>query len=214
MPNFTDSVDKIVTVYLSSVTKESFSYKGKVYDPKPLFVSSNILRGFTCPIGCGGCCPRFSLDYLPFEKRPESATIRKIGINDTEVVIYSDLQADHQDHFCRNLNKTDGRCGIYLQRPFSCDFELIRFFQSDESTRLSQQLFGRGWQFLRIDGDRGALCEITPTDPETTKEVVRKLHRLESWAVYFGLTNKVPEILTWIEHLSVGKLGTPLKLEV
>lgn len=210
MPHFTDSIDKIIQVYFASVNLDSFTYKGRTFIVKPLYVSPNILRGFTCPIGCGGCCPRFSLDYLPMEEKPDNATARKIKIDDREVEIFSDLQEDHQDHFCRNLNKTDGRCGIYLKRPFSCDFELIRFFQSDDSTRVSQQLFGRGWQFLRIDDGRGAKCEITPADQETTKETIRKLKRLETWTHHFGISTKVPRILDWINNLSEGKLGTPL----
>jgi hypothetical protein len=61
----TDSVDKIVTVYLASVCKKQIHYKGRIYTPKPLTVSPLIFRGFTCPANCGGCCPRFTLDYLP-----------------------------------------------------------------------------------------------------------------------------------------------------
>jgi hypothetical protein len=62
---YTDSVDKIVTVYLASVCKKQIHYKGRIYTPKPLTVSPLIFRGFTCPANCGGCCPRFTLDYLP-----------------------------------------------------------------------------------------------------------------------------------------------------
>lgn len=198
MPHFTDSVDKIITTYFASVTDVKFQYKGVDYVPKPLYVSPSLLRGFTCPVGCGGCCPRFSLDYLPSEARSERAIKREILFNSRSVEVFSDLQNDHADHFCRNLDKSDGRCGIYLKRPFSCDFELIRFFQSDDSTRLSQQLFGRGWQFLRIDNDRGAKCTMTDTTDETRSEVIRKLNRLQDWTQHFGITTKVPKILNWI----------------
>lgn len=157
-----------------------------------------LLRGFTCPIGCGGCCPRFSLDYLPHENRPSNTTARDIDFDGRRVPIYSDLQLDHGDHFCRNLNRADGRCNIYQVRPFSCDFELIRFFVSEDSTRLSQQLFGRGWQFLTITGERGARCTMTPIDPATIKESIRKLNRLEMWASHFQIRTWVPEIINWI----------------
>lgn len=206
---FTDSLDKIVRVYFASVTKEEFEYKGVKHAPKSLTVSPLLLRGFTCPVGCGGCCPRFSLDYLPSENRTEKAQARLVEFNGKQLEIYSDLQNDHDDHFCRNLNKTDGRCGIYLQRPFSCDFELIRFFVAEDSTRLSQQLFGRGWQFLRIDDDRGALCTMTPVDKDTIADVIRKLNRLKQWTDYFGISTWVPEILHWIDR---GDYDIPLKL--
>jgi Fe-S-cluster containining protein len=203
---FVDSVDKIVMTYFRSVTRDSFTYKDKVYEPRPLTVSPLILRGFTCPIGCGGCCPRFSLDYLPQEKRPDYVNHnRQILFNARYVEIYSDLQADHKDHFCRNLNKADGRCGVYGQRPFSCDFELIRFFTSEEKNRLSQQLFGRGWAFLRIDDGRGALCTMTAPDEATINETIRKLNRLQMWASHFSLRTWVPEIIDWIYTGDVSK---------
>ena len=195
----TDSVDKVVQTYFRSVTKQSFTYKGTTYGPRSLTVSPLICRGFTCPVLCGGCCPRFSLDYLPGEKRPSYITSsRGIAFDGRTVEVFSDLQSDHKDHFCRNLNKADGRCGVYLERPFSCDFELIRFFVSEDSSRLSQQLFGRGWSFLRVDGERGARCDMTPPDENTIKETIRKLNRLERWASHFGILTKVPEIIDWI----------------
>lgn len=210
---FVNSIDKIVTTYFKCVTRESFQYKGVQYDPKPLSISPLILRGFTCPAGCGGCCPRFSLDYLPTEKKPPNTILRQIQFDGRTIDIYSDVQDDHTNHHCRNLNMTDGRCGIYEVRPFSCDFELIRFFTSDTSNRLSQQLFGRGWAFLKIDLDkenRGALCTMTDPDPATIQETIRKLNRLSQWATHFGIITYVPEIINWIycgdttKHLKLG----------
>lgn len=207
---FTDSVDKIVRTYFGSVTKENFVYQGITFKPRFLTVSPGILRGYTCPSGCGGCCPRFSLDYLPDEERPEGTTKRIIQFNNREIEIYSDMQDNHANHHCKNLNMTDGRCGIYLKRPFSCDFELIRFFTSEDgTTRLSQQLFGRGWQFLRIDGERGAKCEMTPIDKQSIEDVVRKLNRLKHWTDHFGISTWVPEILKWIKR---GDADIPLHL--
>ena len=196
-----DSLNKIIGVYFSCVTKEKFDYEGIIYEPRPLSVSPLLFRGFTCPVGCGGCCPRFSLDYLPDETCPEQVKERLVKFNGKEYKIFSDMQLDHNNHHCRNLNMTDGRCGIYLKRPFSCDFELIRFFQSesDEGNRMSQQLFGRGWAFLRVDNQRGALCDMTEVTKETRNEVIRKLNRLKDWTDYFELQTWVPEILSWAE---------------
>jgi hypothetical protein len=210
---FTDSLDKIIMTYFASLTKEEFEYRGIIFAPKNLTVSPLILRGYTCPERCGGCCPRFSLDYLPSEKRPPyiNAT-RMIPFNGKLVEVYSDMQLDREgEHFCRNLNMDDGRCGIHGKHPFSCDFELIRFFVADDSTRLSQQLFGRGWQFLRVDGERGAKCEMTPVDKSTTDDVIRKLTRLKEWCSYFGISNWTPEILRWIDR---GDAAFPLHLSL
>jgi Fe-S-cluster containining protein len=202
-----DSMDKVVTVYMACITAEPFEYQGKTYEPKPLQVSPLIFRGFTCPARCGGCCPRFSLDYLPHETLPDGADLaeRSVTINGREVRLLSDMQTDHDNHHCRNLNMENGRCGIHGRQPFSCDFELIRFIehaktpQSEARARLSQQLYGRGWAMLRVDGKRGALCEMTDADGHTKAEVLRKLRRLQEWSRHFGIRTKLAKIIEWAE---------------
>lgn len=202
-----DTLDKVVGTYFAAVCDEPFEYKGDYYEPKTLVVSPQLLRGFTCPAECGACCPRFSLDYLPFEKRPaEYAYLepRDIIFNRDVFVVLSDLQLDHQDHHCRNLNKDDGRCMIHGRQPFSCDFELIRFAMStkdDGVNRLNQRLYGRAWQMMRADGDRGTLCEMTPITKETMQDAVRRLERLLEWTTYFRLRTKLPRIIRWAQTM-------------
>lgn len=212
-----DSVDKIIS-YFSCVTNQQFSYKGKKYEPKRLHVSPLLLRGFTCPAACGGCCPRFSLDYLPAEPRSSLAEKRYVLFTGKFVEIYSDMQKDHKNKKCRNLNMENGRCGIYEVRPFSCDFELIRFLvATDDEKRdnvLTQKLFGRGWAMQRIDGDRGALCEMTPIDINTVSDTIRKLKRLRDWCNHFGITdNKVDAIISWAQSFDSYEKITPLILD-
>lgn len=193
-----DSVDKVVEIYIASVCSEPFVYKSKLFQPKPLIVSQGIFRGYTCPPMCGGCCPRFSLDYLPSEAKPENVLRRTVSINNTEFVIYSDMQTDHDSHHCRNLSMSDGRCNIHALRPFSCDFELIRFMRfEDKPNRVTTRLFGRGWNMLRVDGERGAKCEITAKDLKSRADTIRKLRRLKDWCDYFEIESKVQEIINW-----------------
>lgn len=197
-----DSLDKVITVYFACVTAETFSYKGKTYGPRPLRVSPGIFRGFTCPPGCAGCCPRFSLDYLPEEKWPGLGVVeaRNVDFNGRRVLVFSDLQADHNGYHCRHV-KEDGRCAVHGRQPFSCDFELLRFIEFQDQTRpnfLNQKLFGRGWAMRRVDGERGARCEMTEPTDETVREVVRKLLRLQQWAINFGLRTKLPAIIDWV----------------
>ena len=201
-----DSVDKVITTYFACVTNQQFEYKGKVHEPQALRVSPLLLRDFTCPVGCGGCCPRFSLDYLPDEDRPTSTTQRTVSFDGKGVVLFSDMQDDHDGIKCKNLNLEDGRCGIYLHRPFSCDFELIRFMVSGDPSKrknqMTQKLFGRGWNMLRVDGERGALCEMTPITDASITEVKRKLNRLKAWTDHFNLVDtKVPAVLSWIDKI-------------
>lgn len=166
---------------------------------KPLRLSPLLLRGYTCPANCGGCCPVFSLDYLPSEDKPEGVIPRDVD----GILIYSDLQKGNKGNHCKNLDHSNGRCKIHGRQPFSCDFELVRFslFSSDDhANHVAVRLFGRGWNMLRVDGERGALCEITEITPETIADVARKFRRLEEWAIDFHVPTRICAILDWIEN--------------
>jgi len=198
-----DSVDKIVTSYFPCVTKERFEYKDETYNPIPLRVSPLIFRGMTCPANCGACCSRFSLDYLPQENHPYHLETRPIEFAGRIVHICSDLQKDRAgEYYCRNLDERQGRCNIHLKHPFSCDFEVLRFKKVTNSktkiARLSNELFGRGWAMKRIDGYRGARCEMTPISKEHVSELLRKLGRLRDWTEHFGILTCIDEILDWV----------------
>lgn len=194
-----DSLDKIITRYIATVARVSFEYGGKVYVPKILKVSHLLLRDYTCPPQCGGCCFRFTLDYLPDEKRPkEGMKQRIIQVNKMDFVIWTDGQEENEGKRCKYL-QSDGRCGTYLVRPFTCDFELIRTLQNEEVVGrpnvLTQKLFGRGWSYERTDGGKGAKCEMLPITTKSTKEVVRKLLRLMEWSDYFEIDTWLPDII-------------------
>lgn len=199
---FKDSVDKIVTSYFATITKLPFTYKNTVYDPKRLYLSPLIYRGFTCPSHCGGCCPRFSLDYLPEEAKPNNTIPRLVRFNSKEYTIYTDAQEENESRYCQYLNQENGRCNNYETRPFTCDFELIRTLTYTDKHVLTQKLYGRGWAFTRIDGEKGALCEMTPPTRETVDEVIRKLGRLKEWADYFELYSWIDTIIKWVKSRS------------
>ena len=194
-----DSIDKIVTSYFAAVCAEPFEYKGRRYEVPKLTISPHLLRGFTCPEGCGGCCPRFSLDYIPGEELPYEMGTRSVFLNGLEVLVYSDTQDNVTTHHCANLRTDNGRCGIHGRQPFSCDFELIRFLHYADTgeVRGLTKLFGRGHAMLRVDGVRGALCQLTPVDAATTADTVRKLKRLAQWCEHFGVAHRVGYIVEW-----------------
>ncbi|MHC1763741.1 MAG: YkgJ family cysteine cluster protein [Verrucomicrobiia bacterium] len=206
-----DSVEKILERYFATVTRQPFRFRGTEYRPKPLKVSPLLLRGFTCPENCSGCCMKFTLDYLPSEEKPEGLTERMIEFNGNSYPIWTDAQKDNPEEWCRHSNRTNGRCSIYSVRPFSCDFELIRTFQyaGDKPNVLTQQLFGRGHSYQRVHGEKGALCEMLPPNETTVAAVVRKLERLKAWTDYFGLNDTwIPKILAIIK---AGALMMPVK---
>lgn len=194
-----DTLDKIVESYFAAITSHPFTYKGKTYEPAPLRVSPGLLRGFTCPAGCGGCCPKFSLDYLPYEAMPYEMTERIVNFNGKEISVFSDMQKDNKHFKCKNLDLDTGRCGVHGRQPFSCDFELIRFINRQGTWYINEQLFSRGWAMRITDGGTGAKCTITEATVETAMDVARRIERLSEWADYFGLENhKASGILAWI----------------
>lgn len=85
---YVSSIDKIVTSYFVAVTKEDFVFKEKLHKAKSLKVSPLLLRGFICPENCAGCCPVFSLDYLPTEQTPYQLNVREIEFNGKSIAIF------------------------------------------------------------------------------------------------------------------------------
>jgi Fe-S-cluster containining protein len=198
---FSDSVDKIVTTYFAGFTLYPFVYKRKEYLPKPLRVSPSLARGLECPPMCAGCCPRFSLDYLPFEDAPYELQERQVVVNGKEFTVLSDIQ--EPGWHCKNVIKETGRCGIHGKQPFSCDFEIIRMKHFNQLSTPNQILtapFGRAWQLLRVDDGRGALCGVTPISKENAIEAARKLKRCHEWMQYFELPSKLQSIVNWLEN--------------
>jgi len=195
-----DTMDKIVW-YFAAVTKEPFEYKGKTYHPLPLIVAPSLFQGFTCPAGCGGCCGAFTLDWLPDEERPYEVPARSIEFNHNRITLRSDVFRCADGARCPNLNP-EGRCKVHGLHPFSCDFELIKVALGENLPRnwMGSKLYSRRWRMKRMDGTRGAMCEMLPRTKETTKEAIRKLRRLQEWTDHFGLYDTyLPDIIAWGE---------------
>ena len=123
-----DTLGKIVESYFATLTAEPFNYGGKEFLPREVHIGAGIVRGYTCPAMCGGCCPRFSLDYIAPDGVPEGEkhplTMRVVAFNGRQVEVWSDMQKDHKNLKCRNLNLGTGLCNIHGFQPFSCDFEV------------------------------------------------------------------------------------------
>jgi hypothetical protein len=193
------------------MAEEPFVYAGKRYTPKPLHVSPCLFRGYTCPPGCGACCARFSLTYLPGEEQPGVGLKPfSVAFNMRKVLLLVDEQAQG-GHHCRHVRKEDGRCGIHGKQPFSCDFEILRFKHHDDRAILGTFLYGRAWAMLRIvDEGRGAMCETTPFDDDVRADIARRLQRLGTWMEHFGLrTSRLARVL---EHVRTGPHETALVL--
>lgn len=195
-----DSFDKVVMTYFAGVTAQPFTYKGREYLPKPLHVSAAFFHDYSCKLACAGCCPRFSLDYLPHEARPDYPHQQRMVVFDGRVIpLISKLQKPQADRrFCDNVNLETGACMVHGKQPFSCDFETLRFTHYADHAWLGTRPYGRGWNMMRVDGKRGALCEFPKEVTEHSREEgIRKLKRLKEWTDHAGLHTYLPSIIRW-----------------
>ena len=173
-----DSTDKIKG-YISSCNKEE------------IILSAKFFRDYTCPSGCGGCCPKFTLDYFEGErwenfKKVYPEQVPKFEQREVDgVKIFTNFQKNNDSAKCEYLNLENGRCGIHKHNPFSCEFELNKFVQKQDKTFLINKLYGRGWNMLRVDGLRGALCEMKPFNFEKFQTDIGLLDELLSIAALF-----------------------------
>jgi hypothetical protein len=195
-----NSVDKIVK-YFRAISKVPFTTANEKHHPRPLVVSAHLARGYTCPAGCGACCTVFSLDYLPYEEKPEGVRERVFEFNKRKIFVFTDFQSGNRRKHCKHLDE-NARCAIHPIRPFSCDFELIRTYVGPKqpTSRIGVADFGRKWNMTGANGGKGTQCQILHPSDAAIQDTIRKLRRLEQWASHFGLTETwIPEIIDFLE---------------
>lgn len=204
-----DSIDKIVEAYFSSVTDEPFEFKGKWFLPKPLVVSPLIFRDYSCRAYCGACCLKVSLDYLPFENQQSIVENRIVQISGKEFIVHSNLQKGNETHYCQYLDLISGSCMVHDYNPMSCAFALLAFTQHKDKNYLSLRKFGRSWSLTRVTGEKGSACELLPPSPKRILDTIKQLKRLEAWTDYFVLKTKLPQV---IEYVSTGPHEKPITI--
>lgn len=199
------SLYKIAERYMSAFCAEPFTLDGETYTPPDeVVITHRAWRRYTCPEGCGACCYPYELVYLPEEfakmerQYPEEAKNFHpkevtLGVRGREFKrrIIRDTQEDHTGHRCRYLRKEDARCTIHLENPFHCAVELLRFTRRKTKkgvvVHLGTQKFGRSWALKRVDGERGALCEILEPDIARVAEVESHINYIVHWMDYFSI---------------------------
>ena len=155
---FYDAVGGLIRGYFPAISNEPIQFEGKIYDVRPLFVSPLLFDEADCRIGCGACCVRGTLDYLPNKPHPVEATRRFLTVNNKKIEVWSDMQLDHQKHFCRHVigpDKPDmmGACKIWQSSvyPFMCDLNLVKIMEEKGRRRMLSSYYSRTWTMARID---------------------------------------------------------------
>jgi hypothetical protein len=209
-----DGLDRMFLKNFAAVALEPITYGNETMQPRPLVVRKRLFCDFSCPSHCGACCVRANLEYLPFEFYPKEAIQVPVTFNNKVYITYQDRQLDNETRWCRNLNMTDGRCGVYPDKnfpgkaeyPFSCDFNLMQVHNAHtrdkrEAWELTTALFGRPWHMLKIDEQtKGAACEMLNITNSSIVGTRRRLARLKQWADYFEIKTRLPEIILWAQQ--------------
>jgi len=211
-----DSVDKVVNVYFAAFATEPFTYKGELFNPKPLFVSTSFFHSFNCFANCGGCCQQFTLDFIPGETMPTDEKAqqfhnRQIEFNGRPFTIITKDEHDPNHHIvnvpsqkrCDFMRLTDGRCDIHMKHPLTCDFAGLMVWHRSDFTWCGVRPFGRRWAMMKLDGIRGGDCTITKTPTDANREEnIRRLERLKEWTDFFGIKTHIPNVIDWAKQLS------------
>lgn len=215
MKNYSDSIDKIVETYFRVFTKTDFTYKTKTIKKLDrIRFSPDIFRNVKCFKDCGACCRKFSMDWLPYEMtdaHTEFTNERLIKLNGKDFIIHSYLQEGNEGYHCGFVDLETGWCKIHNIHGFSCDFELIRcaISEKNSSANVITRLYGRGWNMLKIDGVRGAMCEVdNDITQDSINDTIRKLERLKVWIDYFNIDSYIDDVLKWAKNKDIRK--TPL----
>ena len=112
---YRDSVDKIKS-YIEACNNEE------------IVLSNNFFRDYSCPSHCGGCCPKFTLDYFEGKRWEDfkdryPQEVHKFEEREVDgAKIFTNFQRNNDSTKCEYLNLENGRCGIHLSNPFSCEF--------------------------------------------------------------------------------------------
>ena len=207
MKNYSDSIDKIVEIYFRVFTTKDFTYNKKLIKAfDKIRFSPDIFRNVKCFKGCGACCRKFSMDFLPYETKEqhlEFTNEREIDLNDKKYKIHSYLQEGNVGYHCGFVDLETGWCKIHNIHGFSCDFELIRctMFEKTNHCNVTTRLYGRGWNMLRIDQERGAMCVVeNDITDESVADTIRKLERLKIWIDYFEIDSHIDKVLSWANN--------------
>lgn len=193
-----DSFDRIVS-YFHALARDPFTYKGTTFEPyQRLALSEKCFRSYTCPEGCGACCMRCSLvwDFIP-EGIPSEPQI--FEVNGHKLQFHVDRQLRNTGRFCHHLTPT-GRCGVYTQRPLPCRFELFKFTHvvSKSTARAMVRLPGRNWALTRVDGEKGAKCEIIAYDRALTQTHINDLGIIMRWMDSFNIRHDGRALMNYL----------------
>jgi len=175
-------------------------------------LSPGYFRDFSCPSGCFGCCNHggISLDYLKDSDRwrnfKKNFPVESAFFYEVKDPSGEEVMRYHQEHApiktrC-HFGNDEGRCTIHTGKPFPCSFSFGKFRDMTASygnSTLTTEKFGRSWNFKRIDGGKGSLCEFLPFDYEKFTRDLDNLRELRDFGRKLKIPSKLKYIIEYLE---------------
>jgi hypothetical protein len=165
----------------------------KELDKPLLIVLPSFFQKYKCPHDCGGCCGKFSKDFLEKEfyqfakLYPEQASLFEKRQTDNELTVYTFQEKVDSTNTKREICEffAKGRCSIHRLNPFSCSFELNKVRQL-EQVNLVQDYTNLGKAFYRdlsmttYEG-KPLKCYFEEYSEEGKQEDLEVLQRLQEY---------------------------------
>jgi len=165
-------------------------------------LSANFWREYHCPLGCGGCCYAFTLDYLPKEWDAFSALYPEVaGAGKARMVRKKKIMSifPQKKKMCGFLDEIHGACLIHKSNPLSCELELIKVKRIKEKVYLTKAPYARAWAMKTIEGNSIQCSFSTFSEKQLFHNDIPALGRLLRWANYFNIATHLPDILQAIQ---------------
>lgn len=176
-----------------------------------VILSAGFFRGFSCPANCGACCKSVSLDFFEDTDRwrrfvelfPEKSKLFETydkGECTEKVMSFSN---ESKDGYCNFLDRENGRCTVHEAAPLPCRIAPVKFIDkrvSSNKVYLNASAYGRAWAFTRLDGTKGAACEVTGFDYNKYLNDVEMLKELRIYAIKLKKPTKLKYIIEFLEE--------------
>lgn len=177
-------------------------------------LSTGFFRSLDCKANCGACCKPVSLEFLKDSQRwdkfklnyEEHVTKFSEHVDPSGEIVMSYSNTDHKERYCSFLNREDGRCTIHKSAPLPCRIAPLKFIDkrvSSNKTYLNASAYGRAWAFTRLDGNKGAICEVKDFDYDKFLNDLEMLRELRTYAIKLGVKTKLKYIVEFLEKNSL-----------
>lgn len=173
-------------------------------------LSAGFFRGFSCVENCAGCCKNVRLDidkdserWTRFETLFTEKSHLFTELEDESGMRVMSFVNKSEDDYCNFLDKENGRCTVHAAAPLPCRIAPVKFIDKRVSSNkvfLNASAYGRAWAFTRLNGTKGAACEVLPFDYNKFLNDLAMLKELRQYAIKLNIPTKLKYIIEFLEE--------------